>query len=299
MTDPDPLLAALAAIDPTVTDPPPAPGSTRDHQILERAMTATAVPPTPTDDDIVVPVDRRVPRRTRRLLALAGAGVAATVVAIVAVTVAGAPGDRPDPVAALTEAAEVTGDVDSLRVHGVYVDEGGTRTLDVEVDGRDYRLRTHSEPGHVDAEPDGSDGSGEWTITIGDQQWSDEDPEPITIPDELRNVPFPEASRAVVQAALEGAEVTDEGTEDVGGVEATHYRIDLGAPGVAALRALAPNQVAMFELEYPEHVTSLDVWVADDLIRRIAHTFEEAGATGSVVLDYSDFGADITIEPPR
>jgi hypothetical protein len=300
MTDPDPLLATLAGLDPTAADPPPAPGSPRDRQILERAMSPSPSPSTTadrTDDERppapVVPVDHRIPRRTRRLLALAASGVAAAVLAVVAVTVVGTPGDRPDPVAALTEAAEATGAVDSLRVHATYVDEGGTRTLDADVDGRDSHLRSRHEPGHVDDE-----GHEEWTITIGDQQWSDEDPGPITVPDEYRNVPFPEASEAVVEAALRGAEVTDEGTEEVRGVETTHYRIDLGAAGVAALGALDANQVAMFELEYPEHVTSLDVWVADDLVRRISHTFEENGATGSATLDFYDIGAAVSIEPP-
>lgn len=278
MTDRDPLLHDLAALDPVLADPAPEPRSDRDRRILEAAMTTTTARPL---------------RRPRRLLTLAGVGIAAALLAIVAITVAGTPGDRPDSVAALTEAADATGDVETLRVHGEYVDEGGTSTIDVDIAGRDYHLRSQKAPGHVDGD------GGEWTIGIGDQQWSDEDPEPITLPDELRNVPFPDASRAVIRAALEGAEVTDEGTEDVGGAEATHYRIELGALGVAALRALEPNQVAMFELEDPERVTSLDVWVADDLIRRIAHTFEENGATGSVTIDYVDFGADITIEPPR
>jgi hypothetical protein len=275
MTDPDPLLDALARLDPTIGDPPPPPGSDRDHRILESAMSTT----TP-------------PRRTRRLVALAGTGIAAAVLAVVAVTVAGAPGDRPDPVAALTVAAEATGDVSSLRVHAVYVDEGGTHTLDADVDGRDYHLRSTKTPGHVDGSAD------EWTIGIGDQQWSDEDPEPITVPDAERNESFPDASEVVLEAALEGASVEDLGDEEVRGAEATHYRIDLGEAGVAALRDLAPNQVAMFELEHPDRVTSLDVWVADDLIRRISHTFSEAGATGSVTLEYYDFGAAITIEPP-
>lgn len=285
MTDPDPLLAALARLDPTAADPPPTPGSPRDHQILERAMTDTT-----TDAPTGSPSTSS--RRARRLLALTGTGIAAAVLAVVAVTVVGTPGDRPDPVAALTEAATTTGAVDRLRVHATYVDEGGTRTLDADVDGRSYHIRSRGEPRHED----GSDE--EWTITIGDQQWSDEDPEPITVADDERNAPFPEASEAVIEAALRGAEVTDEGTEEVRGVEATHYRIDLGPSGTAALAALAPNLVAMFELEHPERVTSLDVWVADDLIRRISHTFAEDGATGSATLDYYDIGADITVEPP-
>jgi len=54
----------------------------------------------------------------------------------------------------------------------------------------------------------------------------------------------------------------------------------------------------MFELENPQGVTSLDVWVADDLIRRVALTFAEGDAVGSTEIDFSDFGADISVEPP-
>lgn len=293
MTDPDPLMAALAALDPAAADPPPAAGSARDRQILERAMTTTDARPEPEaagdPPPPVVPLDRRVPRRTRRWL-LAGVGTAAAVVAVAGILVVGTPGDGPSPAAAVAEAADGIGEVDSLRVHAEYVDEEGTRVLDAEVDGADYRFssRDGDDPG----------GAGEWTVVIGDQVWSNEDPEPVTVPAEERNAPFPSSSRAVLRAALQGAVVTDEGTEDVRGVEATHYRITLGAPGVAALAALPASVVAQFELEYPETVTSLDVWVADELIRRISLTFAGGGTDGTAQLDYYDLGADIEITPP-
>lgn len=297
MADDDPLLAALARLDPTIGDAPPGEGSDRHRQILETAMTRTPTPGADPDfeelalERIDTSSSERSRRgRRRRRLVLAGAGIAACVIAVAAVAITGGSGARPEPVAALTEAAAATGDVSSLRIHGRYVGEDGTRTIDVDVDGRDYHLRSQRE-----GEPDGS---GEWTIGIGDQQWSDEDPEPLTMPDEQRNEPFPEASRAVVDAALKGAKVEDLGDEQVGDTEAVHYRIDLGEPGVAALSALAPNQVAMFELEYPQGVTSLDVWVADGLIRRLEIQFADGQAQRSVTLDYVDLGADITITPP-
>ena len=97
----------------------------------------------------------------------------------------------------------------------------------------------------------------------------------------------------------DGAEVTEVGQEEAAGVDATHYRIDLGPEGVAALGALDPNQVAMFELEYPEAVRSLDVWVANDLIRRVEVRFDpEMNSTESVDLEYRDLGADLSIHPP-
>lgn len=288
MTDHDPLLAALAALDPTAADAPPPPGSARDRRILETAMTTDldeATDPSPSAT-VAAPAiahsDRR--RRPRRSIVLAVGAVAATLLAVVAIVAADGPDGRPDPVAALTTAAEATGDVGSLRVHGTYERTDETYELDADVDGRDVHLRSSN---------------GEWTIRIGDQEWSDEQPDPITVPDELRNEPFPVASRAVLDAALKGAVVTDLGDEEVDGVDAAHYRIELGEPGVEALRGLAPNLTAMFELEYPEAVRSMEVWVADDLIRRIELTFDpELTGTRAITLDFRDLGADIVVRPP-
>lgn len=295
MTDPDPLLATLAALDPTIADPPPEPGSPRHRLILERAMSTTE-PRTDSEPERgpapVVPVDRRVPRRARRrLLALAGGAAAAAVLAVVAVTVLGAPGDRPDPVAALTEAADATGDVDSLRVRGTYTDAEGTRTLNGEADGSDSHIVLTS-----------PDGAAEERTVIGDQMWDDEEDGPITVTPDLVNAPYPEASRAVVRAALRGAVVEDLGSETAGGVEADHYAIELGDAGIAALGALSPTLVAQFELENPAGVTALEVWVAEDLIRRIeVETTVDMGGqvqVTRVTLEFLDLGADITIEPP-
>ncbi|HMJ75073.1 MAG TPA: hypothetical protein VK507_03825 [Iamia sp.] len=291
MTDPDPLLAALAALDPTVADPPPAPGSTRVRQILERAMTAAAVPSTPTADvDDVASLDGPRPPRRRLLLAAAAAAV---VVAGLGVLVVAQPDRRPDPVAALTAAAEATGDVDSLRVRGTYTQDGETRTLEGEANGSDSHITIIS-----------PDGSIEERTVIGDVGWNDEDGGPFPVTVEMVNAPYPEASRAVVRAALQGAVVEDLGADEAGGVDADHYAIELGEAGVAALDALAPRLVAQFELENPGAVTNLEVWVADDLIRRIdvETTVDDGGASPQVLrmsLEYLDIGAETTIEPPR
>ncbi|MEZ5139982.1 MAG: hypothetical protein R2711_14800 [Acidimicrobiales bacterium] len=77
-----------------------------------------------------------------------------------------------------------------------------------------------------------------------------------------------------------------------------HYRIELGTPGVDALRELAPNQVAMFELENPDAVRSLDVWVADDLIRRVDLRFGPEAGHRVGLPRYRDLGADLAIRPP-
>lgn len=288
MTDPDPLLAELAGLDPAATDLPPTRGSVRDRQILEHAM-STATDPRPEADP--VPVDRPTRRRRLRPALLAGAAVAAAVLTVVVVA---RPDGNVDPVAAVTMAADAMGDVDTLRVRGTYEDSRGTRTLESEVDGSNSNVRFTN--------ADGS--TGEWRVVIGDQEWDDEEDGPTTVTPDMVNAPFPEASQAVVNAALKGAEVREVGTEDVSGVETTHYAIELGEPGIAALAALPPAQTARFELEWAGGVQALDVWVADDLIRRIRVVNQgPAGPDGedgtvTVTLEFSDFGADITIRPP-
>lgn len=286
MTDADPLLAALARLDPAATDPPSPRGSVRDRQILERAMS-----PTTTTRPETEPTAIARPTRRRRWPALVGA--AAVAAAVLSVLVVTRPDGKLDPVAAITLAADTTGAVDSLRVRGTYEDGRGTRTLEGETDGSDSSIRIT-----------GEDGSSEWRVVVGDQLWEDEEDGPITVTPDMVNAPFPGASEAVLTAALRGSEVRELGTEEVAGVEATRYAIDLGEEGIAALSALAPSQVAQFELEYPQGVTALDVWVADDLIRKIVVVSEQASGSGDegetlrVDLEFSDFGADITIRPP-
>lgn len=290
MTDPDDeLLTELTRLDPTHHDGPPAPGSTRHHSILEHAMTTTA------------PVER--PRRPARRTVLA-LGAAAAVVAAIGIAVLVEPGQDPTPASAtevLTSAATTTGDASTLRAAGTYDHGGGhVNTLTSDIDGADYTLSSTT------TGPDGS--SDERTVVIGDQVWEDEGPGGAflqrTAPPEERNAPFAESSEAVVKAALAGSEVTDLGTEEVRGQETTHYRIALTPRSISALAELTPSQLARFELENPGGVDHLDVWVSDDLIRRI-QVVTSSVVMGSdhqlpatATIEFFDFGADIAITPP-
>ena len=100
-----------------------------------------------------------------------------------------------------------------------------------------------------------------------------------------------------MKAALTGSDVTDLGTETVRGHDAQHYRIKLTSRSTPALQALDPSALSRFELEYPDGVVGLDVWVADDLIHRIAVRSDWESGEGSTI-EFYDFGADITIRPP-
>lgn len=313
-------LAALSALDPTATDAPPAPGSARHRQILEQAMSTTdpaaASPTTSSGDELTAPAETAPPataaphhRPSRHWLALAAA--AAVVVAIVGVVVLIQPDRKLTPAAALSAAADNTGDVITLRLHAEYARTAGpSRTLDARINGADYAFRsvaTYSTGGATKTET-------EATTTIGDTVW-EADGDRVTkrtnVPPEERNAPYQTSSRAVIKAALTGSTVVDLGRGEVRDGEADHYRIELNRRSLAALSALSPSQTAQFELENPGGVKSLEVWVDDGLIRRIAlalysgstRTDEATGITTSteteiVTIDYYDFGADITISPP-
>ena len=243
------------------------------------------------------PLERRRTGSGDTGFGLALAGAAALIAVIVGVVVLVQPDKAVTPVAAVTAAADKTGDESTLRVRATYDSGNGYRTeLSGEIDGADSRSRS-SQTG-----PDGEASTSSSRTAIGDRLWETDD-DGVTTSSTFRpeegNAPYPEASRAVVTAALQGSTVDRLGREDVTGVEATHYQITLGPTGVAALAALTPSQLAAFELEYPGEVEELEVWVADDLIRRIhvRSDFEASDAPGSVI-EFYDFGADISITPP-
>jgi hypothetical protein len=292
-----PVPPALSALDPVLGDPPPPRGSSRYESILERAMSATTVPET----------EASTPRRSsRRRRATALVGVAAAAVLIIVLILVN-PFGKVAPASAtdrITAAAVKTAKVTTYRVHGEY-EESGT-TVDGDVDGADFRIVYT--------------GRDKWTnkrsttidTLIGDRQWETTDgktTERPADPPENRNAPFQQASSAVVRAALHGSTITEVGQEQVRGVAATHYRLVLTPTSVAALSALAPNELSAFELEYPDDVRSLDLWVADDLIRRVhvagkSKSYPVPGTPGKLqaldsTVEFYDFGAHITITPPR
>lgn len=289
------LLEALAALDPAAGDPPPPTGSSRHLAILEHAMSidrsAPEAPSTSTTAD-------GAQRRPRRLgaLALAAAAVVAVVVGLVVV----APGTDPEPASAsvaLADAAEGTGDATTLRVSAVYErPDGATKRLEAEADGADYRIRSEATyaDGHEESET---------TVVIGDTVWEDGQ-ERTGVPPEERNAAFAPSSAAVVEAILDGSTLEELGEEDVRGTTARHLRATLTPRSRSALAALSPSQVAMFELEYPENVEAIDLWIADDLIRRIRIELDQGvGEDGApqqelVTIEFYDFGADIEIAPP-
>ena len=311
---------ALAALDPAAGATAPVPGSTRFDSILEHAMRTDATDATHADPDTGAPADADPTvtdpaqadpmlgqpvdavgsprRRSRRRLGLVLAAAAA-VLAIVAVVVAG-PGSDPEPASAteaLTRAADGTADATTMRVAATYERAGSVNRIAAEADGADYRIEsraTFDDPAQPPEE--------ETTVVIGDTVW--EDGTSRTAPPEERNAAYAPSSAAVVGAILDGSELEDRGEQDVRGTPTRHIRATLTDRARAALAALSPSQVAMFELEYPQGVDQIDLWVTDDLIRRIRVVVDQGqGADGRpqqdvADIEFYDFGADITITPP-
>lgn len=302
MTDPDDrLLRELAALDPTAADAPPTTGSVRHTEILERAMTTTRsdhdLPPTEAGAD--GRADRGRSRRWRaRVLAVAAVG--AVVLGTVTVLVTLEPDRELTPAAAVTEAADRTGEELTLRSEYRQDDDaGGLRIVRSEHRGGDLRrsISAVDAEGNVRTDVD----TDEVKVYIGDTGWivdGDEITE-VDVPRDERNAPYAVASAAIVDAAVTESTVTEIGEEDVRGTAATHYRIRLDAAAIRRLEALPVNQRSGFELEYPGNVRSLDVWIGDGYLRRIRviQEFEGPDSPGTTV-EFYDFGADITIEPP-
>lgn len=301
LDQPDELVEALASLDPADRDAPPLPGSPRYLSILEHAMTPTEPTSSPATADAgldpVEPIHLGRPRPSRRRLAVAVA-VAAVVAAVVGVAVV-APGSDPAPASAsatLARAVDATGDATTLRIEATYERPEATSRLTAEANGSDYRIEA------VGTFADGRE-ERETTVVIGDTVWED-GVERTSVPAEERNAAFAPSSAAVVAAIRDGSMLEDLGEAEVRGGPARHIRATLTPQSRAALAALTPSQVAMFELEYPDDVDVVDLWVADDLIRRVRvevdwGTGEDGDSQSNVAtVEFYDFGADIEIVPP-
>lgn len=260
---PDTDFDFLRPLDPTLHDAPPAPGSARYEAIRLKAQ----------------------PRRTRRRMTWAaiGTGVAASMLATVVVVMGG---NTTSANAAVLTAAERTEKVITLRgTTQSEIKTGGTSRSTVEANGSDLKIVTQDDNGTVT------------TTIVGDTIYetnSDGTRSKISIPPAPRLAPYADATGTVVRAALDGANVTDKGSEQVHGVDTTHYHVTLTAASRRALDALPPAQTAWFEVEHADQITSVDIWTAGDLIRRIAVDQPER----RTMTEFYDFGQPVTITVP-
>lgn len=270
-TDQDQLRERLAAADPAQAGAAPQPGSPRYRAIQETIMSTTAQP---------APV--RHPKRRPAFVPTVPIALAAAAAAIVGVSALGGKASTASAAEVVRAAADRTGDTLTLRGRLVVEEDGSRNVTNVAVAGRDVRISSsEGEFAYVDGRAYERSSGGHLRTERPSQ-------------DEV-NAPFAASSMSVVHAVLQGG-VTRVGRQALRRQEATHYRIDLDEETRDRLAALPASQLAWFELEYPEQLRTMDVWVTDGLIGRVV-----LGSTDNdrTTTDFYDFGADITVNPLR
>lgn len=280
----DPLLGRLNAIDPTLSDPPPATGSARFTSIKEHAMR-----------DLKPQTERRPDLSNRnRILITAAVMIALVALGATLLNV----GSTTSAAATVRAAADNTAEATDFRVTMVAPDgsiPGGR--AEGEVDGSSMRLVA---------------GDLEF-VRIGETEWLGDGGSFQSQTSQEQFAPFGEASAQVVSAALASEDVTDLGTVEVRGTETRHYAIGLDDSSRSALADVPSNAQFWFvgevEEEVPvdgstadprrfgflENADQIDVWLANGLIHQISVT----DGDDSFTFTFYDFGGDITITPPE
>jgi hypothetical protein len=267
-SDKDPL-KLVGGLDPALRDAPPAPGSPRYDAILESAMTQTTTTP-------ITMTEPRRPKPMRRR-AFVGAAALAAAVAVVAVVV---PMSHKSPAASgiVLTAAEQLSDSTTVRGHATFDHPGDpTATADIEWDGKSSRIVFH--------ETDGI----RVVTTIGGTVYEEFGGKINTVKATAANslAAYPKSARDVVRAVVTN--------NDVQQVKDNHYRLTMTDSTRQALGAVATGELAWFDLDSPQDVTSVDIWISGDRLDRLTMT----GSFGSSDMRYTDFGAPITITAPR
>jgi hypothetical protein len=294
----DELLELLGQLDPARSEEPPAPGSSRYTAIKEQAMsTDISMGTTPieesapgADPTTPAPPSRRAHRRWRYVAAAAAA------VVVAAGTVVLRPGNERSASATIAAAADELAEVTSLRsdmrFDNIAFEEG---EVSIAVSGPDHMsVWRMSEDGGAE--------SGRFVV-VDNIEYRIEPSglitaEPFNGYDD-EDGSFGESSAAVVNAVLEDADVDEVGSEEVRGVEATHYRLQLADAGESALAGLSDKQQDWFGLIIGDGGlngdATVDIWVADGLVRRFEISSPDYGSQS---VEFYDFNADITITPP-
>ena len=291
----DELLELLDQLDPARSTEPPAPGSSRYTAITEKAMSSngTLIEGTAPGTDTTTPAARsHRPRRRWRYVA-----AAAAVVVLVVGTGILRPDDERSAEATLLAAAGELAEVTSLRSEMHFDNLAfGVGDLTIAVSGHDYDSVWEMRTG------DGVE-TQRFVVDDGVEYHTDSTGRTTAAPVETymeqEGGSFAESSAAVLTAVLEDADVDEVGSEEVRGVETTHYRVELGDVRGSALAALPIEQLDWFGLLVDEggleRDVTVDVWVADGLVRR----FDIAAPDyGSQSVEFHDFDADITVTPP-
>jgi hypothetical protein len=297
----DDLIDLLGDLDPVGADETPEPGSPRYHRILETAMNTTTDNTTADRRVADASGERRAPggsvdsptfwgSRSSRLFVAAAALV---VLAVGAMTLR--PGGTPSAEAQIRSAAEELGEIESLRATLTTNEEDGTvRTSTADIAGDRYAIVDQFFAHNGDLVESG------YTVIDGIAYQSENGVLIGSGPAEPTDwlTPFADASAQVIAAAVTGAEITDLGETEIDGITVDRFLLTMTDESRAALAELTPHELAWFELEYPQDVVSIEVWVADDLIHVLTMTPVAGLNIGVRELRYFDFNEPITIVAP-
>ncbi len=241
------------------------------------------------DDRTVAPAPtaRRRPARwaMAAVVAAATAGIATAVVTT-----------SPEPAsAAVLAAVDQTSAVNSLRIAmSVGTFDGTSKvSINADVNGTDYRAVTRDEL-TGDSESITVVGNTSY-LTAGGKTEREEVPAGEQLPS------FAKAASSIIRAATGAANTERVGTATVRGIETEHYRltVNLSGSGKNPLAAIPAEQLELFGADFiqpSQYPAVIDVWVADNLVRRFDMT--AAKANGGSSTEFYDFGAPITITAP-
>jgi hypothetical protein len=176
--------------------------------------------------------------------------------------------------------------VRTLVEHGVRTE---TTTIRVDGDDVDFVVETRFADGRA-TRYEGAAIDGIQYITVGGRT----EASPLRAGD-VFETPYGQASAEMIVAVLDGATVTEGGQETIAGVLTTRYDIALTAQSIASLTAVPQSSLAWFDLDNPDEVDRLTVWVADGLIRQVMVDHDSTATTGATILNVN---GEITIAPP-
>jgi hypothetical protein len=234
------------------------------------------------------PLARPEPVHHLRRWAIVGSAATAVIAGLVGVFVSDSGSVPPSQASVVLAAAEQFGSVDSMRADETYTSQlGKVTSSQVELDGTNVKITQNRS----------AEDGGRLVITlINGRRYAQAGGHLSSVAATGDNTlaPYPGAARDVVKTVAGDSEVTKVGAGEVRGTKATHYHLDMPDAARQKLSRLPKTELAWFDLDSPQDVTSVDVWVTGKTLRRI--TVNAGFRTSDAV--YYDFGAPITITTP-
>lgn len=222
------------------------------HEFNEPATEATATDPPH-------PHSIRAQKTRARYALVAAATVTIAVLGVIVLAT-----HTPSAQAAVFEAATALGDIRTMEGHLVISSPAGIVTSTIRVDGKAFEARTRS------TFTDGRVETSEQTVVDGFLY--------ETINGQTTRTPqgpgqqlsaFADASAALIKAVSTDAAIQSLPPDDIDGELVERYDISPENDAVDAIARLDQGQLSWFELEYPDQVDTVSLWVHDGIVRQL------------------------------